>query len=42
MDYIYKILVPKVAIRLNITLKYLREILTDSVDFGTYMYNDNC
>ena len=48
MDYLYEVLVPEVAIRLikddyggNITLERAREILTDSIDFGICMHNDD-
>ena len=47
MDYIYEVLVSEVAIRLiqdnyngNITLDNVREIMTNNIDFGTYV-NDN-
>ena len=47
-DYIYEILVPEVAIRLirddyggNITLEHAKKIMTDSMDFGIYMNDDD-
>ncbi|GES76176.1 hypothetical protein RCL_jg17466.t1 [Rhizophagus clarus] len=47
MDFIYEVLVPKVILRLiredrnnNITLEDAKKILTNSVEFGVYMHND--
>ena len=48
MDFIFKVLVPEVALRLikddydnSITLEYVREILIDSIKFGEYMHSNN-